>query len=162
MKTDGLELDDDPAFEKRMHPVQVVSQWLLCAFVGAAALGFFGKSDATVKTVETAQAKFEYARVVRVQTADDLRFRLTGPFNGTASVWISQEYLKEADIQRVVPLPTKMESVGNRVRFDFAASGAEPMDVVFSVKPRSPGFLKGEVQALENGERVSFQQFCFY
>jgi hypothetical protein len=134
-KTDGLEIDQNLAFQRREWRVQRFGWWLLTAFVVAAALGLFGGgvlSRAEARSPDGALS-IRYERFVRVGAVMRLTVEATGP--DRREVVISREYFEGLRIDRITPEPASLEVGRDDVRLTFSGGAADGLTVIIDCEP---------------------------
>lgn len=163
-----LALMQDLEFQHRAWMVQRAGWVLMALAVLAALLGLLGSggpwSRASAGMPGTpSPAQVDYDRFGRVSAPTTLELRLA-PYSaqaGQVSVWLNSEYLAGVGVERVTPVPERMEAGPGRLAFVFALRDAQgPMAVKLHLKPERPGLLKGEL-ALDNGQVLRFRQFIY-
>jgi hypothetical protein len=156
----GLEIDEDPAFEKRSWIAQRIGWALMSFFVLSGLLGFFGAGPVSRTSAGAPNTvTLEYERFLRYQTPTSLRIK-TRTQNGAARVIVAQEYLDRVKVEKVVPQPARVEAMDGFVIYEFAAHGAGEISVKFDLITQELGELSGTV-ALDQLSRVSFRQFVY-
>lgn len=74
---------------------------------------------------------------------------------------LERSYVENVDLERVSPEPEKVEIHGDEFRYIFAVTQvAQPLHVVFHIKPDNRGRLTGRMRA-SSGEALAISQFVF-
>jgi hypothetical protein len=163
----GIQIDEKPHFQERMWRIERMGWLAMAAILIAAAVGLFGHgllSRATVEITDPAQPAegmiVEYERFGRAHS--EAQFVLSGPAgtpNKRFSLWLSNDYLKDAELVRMTPEPTAQELVSNGVRYHFPVQDG-PRTVILRFKPERSGRLSGSIR-LNDGPPAMFDQWLF-
>ena len=158
-----LEIDDDPGFDVKSHHVQRIGWCLLALFLLASAGGLLGPSRLSSRVVSDGSTIIEYPRFARRSADAQLKISVRNPKREEEEIWVSSEYLDGIKLHRVTPEPIRAESVGDGVKFTFAAEkGAPSLDVLFELKPSNAGALKGEIRHGLPPEKIALNQFVYF
>jgi hypothetical protein len=154
----GIELGEDPAFQRRewvFERVSWVTLWLLMA---AGLLGLFGSGLLSRTSKETPDGKFrvEYERFARRKAQTEVRVRVEAPARPEARVWVSRAYLHGVRVEEVSPTPLRVEAGEDHQVYVFPVNeGATRLHVQFRVLPDSAGSLSGSVGVGDASVEVS-------
>lgn len=154
----------DPARQHRAVVVQRVAWVVLALIVLGALLGLFGPGPLSRVTQSdpSGQVALQYERFARYygDTSVELQVRHDPHRPGTASVWISSDYLTLVQVQQVRPEPATWTGVGDRVLLTFPVRGPDPITVVLRTRPDQVGVLSGSVGA-PGGKPIEFWQLVY-
>jgi hypothetical protein len=139
----------------------------MAAIVLAAILGLFGRgllSQATVEVADLDQtagtATLEYERFGRAHSESQfILFRPARMMKGAFSLWLSGEYLKDAELVRMTPEPIAQELTSSGLRYHFRVEEG-PQTVILRFKPERGGRLSGAIR-LNDGPPAAFDQWLF-
>lgn len=167
-RTNGIQIDEDLRFQARIWRIERVGWWGMAAILAAAIAGLFGHGPISRTTAPLADPAhpgggmlLDYERFGRAHS--DSQFVLSGPARppagGNFSLWISEEYLTDAELIRITPEPSTQDVVSNGVRYSFRVEEG-PRTVIFRFQPQRPGRLSGAFR-LNDGPPTSFHQWLF-
>jgi hypothetical protein len=145
-RVDGLEIDQDLAFERRSRVVESIGIGVMVAVVVAAALGLLGSGWLSSATVRSDGLALDFQRISRYQSSETLELRLDPTLTRAPEVrvWLDRAYLERVQLERVVPTPVRAESAPGRVIFVVAvAEPGHPMTLTFDLQPGHVGMLRG-------------------
>ena len=162
----GLELEDDPAFQRHLWAVERAGWAGICLLLLAALLGLFGAAgplaDATAASADGG-LRLRYARFARHSAATALEVEL-GPTVTTGEhvrVAIDRAFLDGVEVRDVLPEPEAVELGDEELVYVFSvADPGRALVVTFALEPRRYGPQRGWV-ALPGGERLAFAQFVY-
>ena len=103
----------------------------------------------------------EYERFGRAHGESQFRFSGRPPTveQGTFSLWLSADYMADAELLRITPDPASQEVASDGVRYRFRRrDGTSPQIIIFRFKPERPGSLSGSFR-LNDGPPSSFRQW---
>jgi len=150
-------------FEGRFHErewlIQRIGWGCMVAFVVAAILGLFGNgllSEQRIGDARTATLKYENSG----RHAASLRLELTIATQaaGEVSFDVNEAYLNSFELKTIVPEPSAVESLGEWLRFKFAANGT-PTTITLDLMPDKIGRKDGVIKV---GDReLHFSQFIY-
>jgi hypothetical protein len=163
----GIQIDENLRFQARYWRIERIGWWAMTATLLAAGAGLFGHgllSRAKIilpDSVETSGGMvLEYEQWGRAHR--ESRFvlsRPSEPSNGTFSLWLSNEYLRDAELIRMTPEPATQELVSNGVRYHFRIDHGL-QTAILRFKPERSGRLSGSFR-LNDGPPVAFEQWLF-
>lgn len=137
---------------------------LVCAVI-AVLLGVFGGqglvSNARVRTADGA-LEIHYDRLSRLSAPASLEVRVAGSSVGAQELrlGLDREYLKAAQIERVTPVPVRVEAGAQQLVYVFAASPGTPALIVFHMKMDAIGFERARV-TLAPDRALEFTQLIY-
>lgn len=161
----GLEIEQDPAFERRSRWARRAGGAVMGLALLAAALGLFGSGLFSRASAgeEGGPLRLEYDRFPRARAPQTLRV-LLGPGaarGGKARLWLSAGYLEGVRVRGIEPPPESVELDPDGQTFTFAvAELTAPAPVLFEIEPRRAGPLAGRAK-LEGDEPLGFSQFVY-
>jgi hypothetical protein len=167
-RANGIQIDEDLRFQARIWRIERIGWWGMAMFIAAAIAGLFGHGPISRTTAPLADPAhpgggmlLDYERFGRAHS--DSQFVLSGPARppagGNFSLWISEEYLTDAELIRITPEPSTQDVVSNGVRYSFRVEEG-PRTVIFRFQPQRPGRLSGAFR-LNDGPPTSFHQWLF-
>jgi hypothetical protein len=148
-KSDALQLDQDPVFQRREWTVQRAGWWALTLFVAAAAVGLFGNGplSRTRTAAPDGIVSLEYDRFARRGAALRLLFEHRQASAGRLEVRVDRGYVDGLRIARITPEPETIEIGTADVVFTFQVPRTGPMAIVIDAEPRRAGRLSAELRA---------------
>lgn len=141
--------------------LQRLAWGLMLLLAVAALLGVFGNG-----WLSRAQAaapgdalKLDYDRVLRADAPAQLRFTVIPGrgCGGAAHLTLPQDYLRDLQVEAIVPPPLRATAGSQGVTYSFAVPAGERAEVVFLVKPMRWGLRRGSAM-LTGGPPLEFQQ----
>jgi hypothetical protein len=157
----GLQIDEDPRFQKKEWLAQRIGLALLGVFVIAAVLGltgaggFFSNSavgDGSVLFVE-------YERIVRRGAHATIRLHVRSE-SPEVRFWLSSSYLRQVQIASVFPEPELLSE--ERGRFSYTVKGlTQDALITLDVAHQTFGRIEAEV-GLTGGPSVRFTQWALF
>ena len=167
-RTNGIQIDEDLRFQAWMWRIERIGWWGMTAILAAAIAGLFGHGPISRTAVPLGDPAhpgddmlLDYERFGRAHS--DSQFVLSGPARSPAgeefSLWISEEYLTDAELIRITPEPSTQNLVSNGVRYYFRVEEG-PRTVIFHFQPQRSGRLSGAFR-LNDGPPNSFHQWLF-
>ncbi|HEY8370256.1 MAG TPA: hypothetical protein VIM86_13175 [Thermodesulfobacteriota bacterium] len=164
-RINGLEVDQDLAFERKSWTVQRVGWGVMTLAVVAALAGLLGPGPASRATASTPDGAIavEYDRFVRASAPAEIgvsvgRGAIQG---GVVRLWVDRRYVAEVAFERIVPEPASVEVARDRLVYVFAAAaGATTGRIGFTARPRTFG-RKTVRLGLDGGSEVVFGQFVY-
>lgn len=165
-RLDGLQVNEDIAFQRRAWRAQRVGWALIALLLAVAVLGFLGSGPLSRATaIVPGVMRLEYQRFARYQTPETLTIRLepsalAGP---VARVGIDDRYLHGMEIKSVVPPPRAVHAAGDHFVYEFdVARPDRPLSVAFLLAPQRIGPVEGRVVLQRPGAHVAaFRQVVY-
>jgi hypothetical protein len=161
-RPEGLEIDQDLAFQQKMWRFQRFG-WLALLLVAlAAAVGVFGVNGPLSRQRASAEAlQLEYQRFVRYETPAALTVQLAPQGGDSASLWLGQGFAERFLVEQIVPEPERVEATPERVTYTFATprSGG-PLQVTLHIRPQQPG-PSVSLAGAGDGRPIEFYQFIY-
>ena len=155
----GLQISDDPRFQRAFWRVERVAWFFFTAILVAALLGFTGAGGPLSRQgIETADAEINYPRVMRWATRDEIEIAASG--NTPILLGLDGTFLDLFEIRAITPPPLRSEVQADGIRMEFAAAevlGAR-RKIVLQVAPARPSFGGSATLSLSPGgvTRMSF------
>lgn len=144
---DGLQVDEDLAWQERAWVVQRVAWGAFAVVLLAAAAGFCGTGPASSATAGDSRFQVSYHRFLRYQAPATVEVEVPVE-GGEVTVWVDGSYLREMELQHVVPEPDSVEAGEARHSFTFMpAPDASRIVVAFSFRPGRFGRIEGRLGA---------------
>lgn len=137
----GLELTSDLALQERVWRAERLAWVVFLLVLIAALLGAFGNGPLAHASHRDPGGRLvvQYERLMRHATMTTLTLSVM-PRGDSAEVWISNRFLREILIDRIVPEPSGMTSDAERTLFRFAAASPDrPVRVTWHVTPLGYG-----------------------
>jgi len=162
-----LQIEQDPAFQRRSWRVERIGTWLFVALLGAAVSGLFGSGPlshaaATVPGV----LRVEFQRFSQYQSPDNLLIHVEpGAAPGRElRLWLDRAYLAGVRLEAMVPTPIRVETAADRLTFVFALTEpGVPFTVLVALQPQHFGVMHGRLglEPAGDGPRLAFRQIVF-
>jgi len=154
---DGVEIDDDVKFQRRVWTAQRVGWVIVGSVIAASLAGLFGTGPVSRASAELAGLRLEYERFGRLQQPTKLRFFISGA-QPEIQIALGRDYLDSVRVEAITPAPLRTEADGRWLVYRFA--GAAPMSVTFNLNPEDFGGLSGMLRT-PSGETITFRQFIY-
>lgn len=157
--SEGIDVADDMAFQRRSWRVQRFGRWLVFAFVLVALTGAFGGGGlATVQAMSPdGRVTVEHRRVLRNEADALVAVRFTVPDSaGNPVLWMSESLLAAFELEGVTPRAEREWSEGDRVVWEFDRRTRGALEVRLQLRARAPGRHTGEIGLVgAEGARVT-------
>ena len=157
----GLQIDEDPEFQRKEWLAQWIGLVLLGVFVITAALGLTGAGGFLSKGAagEGTVLFVEYERIVRrgAHSTIQLHVRRRSP---EVRFWLSSSYLEHVTIAGVFPGPELISEEPGRFVYTVKGLSQDAL-VTLDVAHRSFGRIEAEV-GLADGPSVRFTQWAWF
>jgi hypothetical protein len=143
--------------------VQRVAWAVMGALVLGALLGLFGQGPLSGATADdpSLPLRVEYDRFGRYQSPLTLRIRFTPPAErpGPIFLWLSRDYLRHVQIQRITPEPRTQHLAPTGVSYEFLLrEPSSDLEVIFHLEAQAIGLLPGRVGFTE-AQSLRFTQW---
>ena len=167
MERRALEIDDNPAFQRRDWRAQRIGWGFLAVVVLGAFLGFFGGggllgSAQAMSTDRTIYVRYE--RFVHRDSPSRIEFRLApglAASDGQVRLWLDRGYMESLSIREIQPEPTQVSVTPALLIYSFAVvSGGQPVSIHFSVEHQKLGHRRSHAGVLPQG-MVTLRQFVY-
>jgi hypothetical protein len=164
---DGLQIEEDIAFQRRSWRVQRVAWAVMALILLAGLLGVFGSGPLSQATASMPGVlAVEYQRFARYDTPDTLSIRLEPAATGgpAVRVGLDRAYLDHSKIDSMVPPPARVHGAGDRLVYEFPiAEPGRPLTITLALEPQQIGIVHGRVTLERDGgvETVSFRQLVY-
>ena len=159
----GLEVHEDPVFQRRDWLAQRVGWAVIAAMLLAALAGLMGSGPLSHTTrSDGRQLTVEYDRFVRHGARTALTFRVApqAAAKGPVRIAIDRPFLAANDLQRLVPEPREMRGRDDAVEFIYDVAPGAALQVRWTVEPDELGSLSSSVR-LNDGPAVEIAQFTY-
>ena len=158
-----IEIDEDPAFQRKEWIAQRIGVGVLTLFLLAAVLGFTGISGPfshSETSDPSGTLRVEYERVVRRGAPSTLVLHFHGSKAGQQSFWLSAEFFKSMDVESVVPDPEAVAAAGDRYVYTVRTTGS---DAAIAVRTRSTrvGWIDVDLGVVD-GPSLRFRQTSLF
>lgn len=162
-----LEVEDDPAFQRRDWLAQRIG-WTLLAVIGVAALlGVFGQGGPLASTAAMSangSVHARYERFVRRHSPTRLEFTLAPGLaapDGLVHLWLDRRYAEGLEISSVQPEPARVSVTPALLIYSFTvADGGSPVTVTFEFEHERAGRSRSQAGVLPQGS-VTLDQFVY-
>ena len=146
-------------FERGWNRLQNSIEILVAVIVVAGFLGLFGTGplSSTETTVEERPITIKYDRILRRTLQSELTLVVTSPIaDRVLEIEIPNSFLQDIDIASTSPRSSAMRTERDGVVYAFDIGTTRAGQIVFSLKPRTTGFMNSSLQVL--GTTVSLRQ----
>lgn len=160
---DGLEIEQDSAFQRRSWFVERVGWAGLALIVGAALAGLVGPGPLSRTSAGSPglPLELEYDRYVRSHNQTDLQVRIEPDSGlGRARLWLDVAYLERVRLDGVEPEPAAVLALPERTVFEFRTGSDRPVAITFRVIPLRAGSVAGRL-GLADGRYLTIRQFTY-
>ena len=161
--TNSLEIEEDPAYQRRIWKIERIAWVSIAALILAALLGLFG--GGLLSEAQTSDAsgslQVEYARLARLSAPIRLQLHALAPRAGEARFWVSRAYLDGMRVESISPPPERVETSGDKLIYLFRVTdAATPLDITFHLTAQQTGRLRGQT-GTDWGAQASFHSFIY-
>ena len=161
-----LQIDEDQDSQALMWRIERIGWWGMAGILAAALAGLFGHGPASRATLHVANPAHpgegllvDYERFGRAHSESQFVFSGPASKGGDFSLWVSAEYLTDAEIGGITPDPSTQDLVSNGVRYHFRLQEG-PRTVIFRFVPQRAGRLSGAFR-VNDGPPTTFHQWLF-
>lgn len=164
-QSDGLEINEDPASERRTWRVERMAWFLMMLIIAAALAGLFGSGPLSRAQAKSADGRMEieYQRLTRYLAPATLRILMAAGAerDELRQVWLNRDFLNSVQLESIIPEPERMEAAGGGVICFFRAPPSDqPTVVSFGLKMQRIGLITGQA-GLNDQTLISFRQFVW-
>ncbi|ODN70105.1 hypothetical protein [Methylobrevis pamukkalensis] len=139
VRDDGLQLQDDPAFQKRFWIAERTAWVLFVLIILGALAGLTGAGGPLSRgEMSAGEGRVEYPRVARWQTSDTLAIRFAGG-GEVRRLLLSGGFDEDFTIEQILPQPERQRMTAEGLVLEFAAADGEATRAVLDIRPRHPG-----------------------
>jgi hypothetical protein len=142
VKTD-LELDEHLPMHEKGFKVQIFGLLSMLLLVLLAAIGLFGDGALSRRTDFMDNVKVEYQRFYRHEARMEFEINVTD-VHKQIIVSFPSSYLKEFEIESILPAPESNNIEDDKIRYVFPGNG--DMNLIFFLVPREVGNIEGVVE----------------
>ncbi|MFZ5718059.1 MAG: hypothetical protein ACOY5Y_01190 [Pseudomonadota bacterium] len=156
----GLQLEDDPQYQRRFWRTQRAGWVGLALIVVAALLGLTGAGGPFASgRAQGAGGTVDFPRVARWAAPDELSVRFAGP-GSTGTVEVDRALFEVFGVEGIQPRPSASTFTPGGQRFTFDRAGEAVGDTVtFQLRARRPALpLRAQVR-IGSGEPLRFSMF---
>ena len=134
---------------------------ILLLIMAAALAGVFGRGALSHTAARSPSGRLElrYERFARFGASLRLSVTVTTASGVTPELVISSAYLDAVHVTRIMPAPVRERQVPGGVAYEFAWSGAGPLQVDIDLQPIRRYRVGGALVA--GGEQVDWWQFVY-
>ena len=151
------------AFQRREWAVERTAWVVGLVLLAAAALGLFGDGPLARATVRTPDGilAVAYDRFARAEAPTTLRVRVAAAAAGDAlRVALDRSYVERVDVERVIPVPRRVETAGEWVTWVFDVTAPGPATIVFRLQHDRPGRPTARLR-LGEGRALAFTALVY-
>lgn len=156
---DFADVSPNQRFERGWNRLQNGIEIFVALIVVAGLLGLFGTGplSSTETTVSGVPITIKYDRILRRTLQSELTLVVTKPIADHAlETEIPNSFLQDVDIASTSPRSSAMRTETDGVVYVFDIGATHSGHIVFSLKPRTTGFMNSSMQVL--GANVSLRQ----
>lgn len=158
-KVGDLEIPTDLELQRITWTLQRWAWLGMAAILLAAVLGLFGGGMFARAMVGQAGTRVDFERFCRLDSPTTMDVRVAADSRGEARVWVDADYIDRGGIERVDPLPARVESSAEGLTYvATAAIPGESTRIRFHLRPNRPGLLRGRIRTAD-GVDLKFTQF---
>jgi hypothetical protein len=163
MPAAGLEIDDDPAFQRRLWAWQRRSWALIAGVLAFAAIGGFG--DGPLSSAEAGDEEgglhVTYERFGRMESPSEVEIAAAPGPDGRLRLRLGEDFLRAYDVAGLDPYraSTRIDPDGATFTFD-AAGGAAPVVLTLEIRPKGPGLARIQL-GVEGRPMLSLAQLVY-
>lgn len=147
-----LEIEEELELQEKGWVVQKIGWLLVLVFLILAALGMFGDGVISKSTLQSGNNTIDYERYFRYEAVMELRLDMNTD-GDSAVVSFPNQYVKNFEIESIVPEPEKTIFEGDRVHYIFNGKGH--MNAVFYMVPQEVGAVSGQMMVNKTGFQLS-------
>jgi len=162
-----LQLEEDPAFQRRSWRVERIGTWAFVAILAAAAAGLLGSGPLSHGTATVpGTLRVEFQRFAQYQSPDTLLIHVEpGVAPGRElRLWFDRRYLEGARLETMVPPPVRVETAADRLTFVFALTEpGVPFTASVGLQPQRVGLIHARLglEPADGGSRLAFRQVVY-
>lgn len=162
-KATGLEIETDPAFQRRSWQIERLAWALTFGLMLAALAGLFG--DGWLSHAEVFEANgalhVKYERWARYSRLMQLQLRVPAASAGETGFWLNRSFLDQTRVEFISPPPDRVETSAERQTYFFqVAPAGTTLQVRFYLTPTHVGSLHGAA-GTTTGAPVNFRSFIY-
>lgn len=159
-----LEIDSDVEFQLREWRFERIGWVAMLAAAVAALLGAFGRGPLSgAEAGAGTPLRVQYERFLRHNSPAPIELEVApgGAGDSVVRVWIDHEYLREFDIDHIIPEPVHSEAAPGRTVYAFARSDvSRPARITFGLIPQGFGPLHARM-GVGAAPPVEISQFVY-
>jgi len=158
---DEKEFRSEQQYHEREWIVQRLGWAAMAIFIAIALVGGFGAGPLSERRVgDAAVATLHYERFARYSSRSHIELTIASAArsHGTVSFELNESYLRDFELESIVPEPKSVEAHDDRVRFVFDAS-ATPATIALDLLPERIGGKHAVFRVA--GRELRFDQFIY-
>lgn len=156
----ALDLEQDPAFQRREWRVETVGWAVLAAFMVAALAGLLGNGPVSWSQLGSPDGALEvsYQRVAHLDADDTVRVVVQPQAiaRDRAQVWLSGTWVEAVEVRRVTPEPSQQVARPGRLGLVLEAPSGQPVELTLAVRAQRTGWTEGRIDV--GGSSATFRQ----
>jgi hypothetical protein len=152
IKTTSLDLEDEINLHQKGWNIQRAGWAVILLLLVASALGLFGSGLLSSKELTANGNTIRFEKLARFESPMHLRVNAKSN-NGKIEVRIPQSYLKEIELDKIVPEPVDQRLKKEQAIFIFEATDFSFID--FYLIPEKAGPVKAVIQVNESNFSVN-------
>jgi hypothetical protein len=157
-----LDIDQDMLFQRKQWVVQRIA-WLIFALIVLAGLsGLLGTGPLANARAGDADVQIEYESILHRASPTELMIhpgdQITA--DGNIEVALTQAFLKNLEIHRIIPEPDSEELSGDEIIYSFKVGEGGPSTITFQFEPLDAGSFQGHIR-INNGDPISINQLVY-
>ena len=152
IKTTSLELEDEIKLHQTGWNIQRVGWAVILLLLVASALGLFGSGLLSSKALSDNGNTVTFEKIARFESPMHLRVYAKSN-NGHIVVSIPQSYLKEIELDKIVPEPVSQRLENELAIFTFEATDLSLID--FFLIPEKAGQVKAVIRVNDSDFSIS-------
>jgi hypothetical protein len=158
-----IEIDQDPAFQRRDWRAQSVGRIVMVVIVIAALAGAFGDGVLSSRRARTDDGRLEveYDRIARHGAPEPLRVHVAAhaPGDSIVDLWIDQRYVHGVVMREISPSPIATWAGGERLIYRFRLTDLPRTAVIVFQADANDLWSRSGAVGLLRGDSVRFRQF---
>ncbi|MEW6705187.1 MAG: hypothetical protein AB1430_10090 [Pseudomonadota bacterium] len=157
----GLQLDQNLRQQRREWWLQRVAWVLFTLLLLAVALGLAGQGPLSHEQRASADGtlRVEYQRFLRRHTPETLELQLQAT-SDRVLLRVDNAYLHRVEVENLFPEPREVWAEDDATVFEYRARPGGRLQVRLTLRPESPGRLRGWVSA-DGGEPLRLAHFVY-
>lgn len=150
-------VQQDFSFQKKEWLISWIAWGILGLFILLGLLGFFGSGPLSNRVFEGNAYRIEYQRYLRYSMNTRIIISVQD-LGEDSSIWLSSDYAKNLQIERIIPEPISIHKQGQYFVFTFPSRYNEK--IIIYLMPGKKG--EQSIDFIINGERQQLKQFVYF